>query len=50
MPMMSMNAEAEAIAVATRICRRGACAGAAGNAMVMPMPPVKPMRRFALHQ
>jgi hypothetical protein len=39
-PMMSMNADAEAIAVATRIWRRGACAGAAGNAMVMPMPPV----------
>jgi hypothetical protein len=50
MPTMSMNADAEAIAVATRICRRGACAGAAGNAMVMPMPPVKLFRHFALHQ
>jgi hypothetical protein len=49
-PTMSMNAAEQAIAVATRICRRGAGAGAAGNAMVMPMPPVKLMRHFALHQ
>jgi hypothetical protein len=47
---MSMNAAEQAIAVATRIWRRGAGAGAAGNAMVMPMPPVKLMRHFALHQ
>ena len=47
---MIMNADAEANAVATTICRRGAGAGAAGNAIVMLVPLVKLVFLGELHQ